>query len=117
MSQNILAFLKPKASRETRRYKGSRAVVDHFSHAQLDAQSRAWLRDARGDVWVVSFNTEFGPEVTAVERGVPESHMTPVRVTDEMVDRALVAFFSPFYKDNMGDKVAMKIALEAALTK
>ena len=37
-------------------------------------------------------------------------------VTDEMVDRALAAFFKPFYKDNVGDKVAMKIALVAALT-
>lgn len=40
-----------------------------------------------------------------------------VTVTNEMVDRALAAFFKPFYKDNAGDKVAMRIALEAALNK
>jgi hypothetical protein len=51
----------------------------------LDTQSRAWLRDARGDLWVISFNPEFGPEVVAAERGVPESHMGPVNVTAEMV--------------------------------
>lgn len=50
-------------------------MPDHFTHAYLDEQSRAWLRDARGDLWQISFNTEYGPEVRLAERNVPESHM------------------------------------------
>lgn len=52
-------------------------MADHFTHARLDEQSVAWLRDAHGDLWRITFNPEFGPEVTLAERNVPESHMLP----------------------------------------
>lgn len=45
-------------------------MADHFTHARLDEQSRAQLRDANGDLWSVSFNPEFGPEIVLVARNV-----------------------------------------------